>query len=188
MPWNLVFPVGTDIVSQAPPLFQQNWAFLQNSIGTDHFFNTGAPTEGHHKFSQYGNQVVAPVPAVDSVLYSQLTTLGLTGSSQLFLANSTNTRQVATFLGGTTVTPAGTTTIFTGNVLQPFFGWLHVVNGSVPSDYGVAFIYWNTSGTITVRQLFVNGSITAIAGTGPNIRVTTSANITVVWGMYTIPF
>lgn len=186
MAWVQVFPTGSTLISQSVAQIQANWLFLQNNINTDHYFNDPAH-EGHHRFSQYFSPGGDPALVADGAIYTK--NMGnIVITPQPFFLNSTGPRQMLTFFSGVTNLNAGDTSLFTtAAILPPFYGWIHIVNASVPNDYATGFIFWNGGATVTVRQLFVNGAITSITGQLTSVRAGSGGGITVQWAVYTIP-
>ena len=77
MPWNPNFPLGTTAVNQSPIPIQQNWAFLETNISTDHYFNDAtAANEGHHKYIQTLNLTPDPAVAAGMSAVSFVRTMG----------------------------------------------------------------------------------------------------------------
>jgi len=158
MPWNLVFPLGTDIVSQAPPFFQQNWAFLQANINTDHFFNdTVTPAnEGHHRFVKMKNFAGDPVLAgMDGEIYIKPNPSG--GTIQPFYRNATTIRQIPVFYSATNImgAPANNFNIFdlTGLTI-PFYGFFTIAQIGGAAQFCSGAITWD--GAAHVQQLSVS--------------------------------
>lgn len=188
MAWIQVFPTGPTLISQSVAQFQANWLFLQNNINTDHYFNDVAH-EGHHRFSQYFNPGGDPALAADGVVYTK--NMGnVVVTPQPFFQNSTNIRQIGTIWTGVQIFgSAGTFPIFNCAGQAPFYGWLHVVNASVPNDCATAFVFWNGGPTVKVVQQFVSGGLTAITAiASSSVAVTNiSGGITVQWAVHSIP-
>jgi len=189
MPWNQVFPLGTDQVSQAPALFQQNWAFLAGSIGQDHFFNTGAPNEGHHKFVQLlGAGDAALAAGMSAVAYSKA--MGTANSEQPFWRNAVNIRQIPTLLTGTTAPiPLGpqTTTVFNFAGQPATHGLFQIFMQGGVGAMGVGYYVWNGV-NVYVLQLGVSGTITGLSNSvNSRILVDTIASGTAQFSIYTLP-
>lgn len=130
MVWVQAFPTGPTLISQSVTQFQDNWLFLQNSINTDHFFNSGAPNEGHHRFTQTVNQVADPAVAVDSVSYTKL----INAKTQPFFRNSNNVYRVPFGQAGTTAVGAAggprTVNVLTFPAISGVFTVMANVNGA----------------------------------------------------------
>ena len=186
MAWVQVFPTGSTLISQSVAQIQANWLFIQSNINTDHFFDD-VTNEGHHRFSQYVNQGADPALATNGGEIYTKNMGNVVVTPQPFFRNSTNIRQMATFFSGVTNLNPGDTSLFTTAAQAPFYGWIHIVNAAVPNDYATGFIFWNGGATVTVRQLFVNGSITSITGALTSVRAGSAGGITVQWAVYCIP-
>jgi len=172
MPWNQVFPLGTDLVSNAPPLFQQNWAFINANINTDHYFNSGGATEGHHKFSQYFNQGIDPALIGDGEIYVKPSITS--GTIQPFYRNAINIRQIPTFTGGTIAIAGGITTgIVDLTGVQGFSGFFICFDLGGSANMASAAVVWDNVNA-RVSQLSVRGAVTALGEVGQFITITTT--------------
>ncbi len=191
MPWNQVFPLGTDQVSQAPALFQQNWAFLAGSIGQDHFFNTGAPNEGHHKFVQLlGAGDAALAAGMSAVEYSKAT--GNANTQQPYWRNATGIFQIPTTATGlvAVVTP-GTNNIYNFTGKPRSFGSVFLCD---PGNAGRAYAYCNYFWDPGLPQLAIlsivttNPGINTIGFIGNTLTCQTDFNGNVTFAINVQPF
>lgn len=177
MAWNATFPTQATRISQSVQQIQDNWAFLQTNINTDHYFNSGAPNEGHHRVVQYINQGADPAVAVDGVLYTKV---GAGGRTQPYFRNSTDVRSISTYINGTTVIAvAGTNNLVNLAGRAPFVGFVTMYRVGGTAIKGCAFVVWDTFNA-RVTTLVADGSITAIGESGTNITVTSGA-YTIEW-------
>jgi hypothetical protein len=100
MVWVQAFPQGNTLISQSVGTFQANNLAIETYANTDHFFNTGAPTEGHHRQIQLQNLGAPPAVALNSAIWSQN---NATGNAQPFFRNGVSTRGICCFESGTAV-------------------------------------------------------------------------------------
>lgn len=175
MPWNAAFPQPNDLVSQAPTPFQNNWAFLATNIGTDHYFNSGGTSEGHHRYSQYVDQAGDPALAAgcSGVVYVKDNTTA--GTKQLFYRNASNVRQIPLFqtVQYTFGAPGNNIPVYNfAGQLSPAMGGIYIYNVG-GSSYGHAIYYWNGS-TLRVSELVLSGNITDIDGNTTNLTVSST--------------
>lgn len=198
MPWNQVFPLGTSQVSQAPPLFQQNWAFLNTNINTDHFFNTGVPTEGHHQFVQLLDQGAAALAAgMNAVLYTRGT--GGSGTIQEPFWTNTNVvtpvQQIPTFITGTTACPAGvqnTTIINMAAGPQPnCMGFIQLFQQGAVNSFACAYYVWNGANVYVTNFVTGPGGLVNAITNSATSRITVNTNFAapsnVQWAIYLTP-
>jgi len=181
MSWDAVFPTGPTFINQSVPQFQANWAFLESNIGTDHFFDTGAPHEGHHQFVNLLSAGDAALAAgMSGVLYSKGT--GGSGTiNQPFWRNANaagDIQQIPTVLTGTTIAiGAGpqTTTVLDFNIgPQPHcHGIFEVFQQGATNAMGVGYYTWNGANCY-VLQLGVSTRITSVSNGATNILVSTN--------------
>lgn len=159
MAWNPTFPTPATRISQSVQQIQDNWAFLQTNINTDHFYNSGAPNEGHHRFVQLITQGADPALALNGVLYSKAVT---GGTIQPFYRNATNIQQVPTIRSGVAAVGGGGGNFSLANLAgtQPFSGFITSVDQATTATRGCAFIIWDGA-AIGVTTLGVAGSIVA---------------------------
>ena len=178
MAWVQLFPTSATLVSNSVNQLQDNWLFLQNNIDTDHFFNTGAPTEGHHRYFVTQNRADPGALLLDAMLYSKVSGTG----NELTLKNSQSVRSmVARFSGTDTFGAAGSYNIGPDfNGLEPCFGMFYIMaTNNSGRGYGM---YANLGGgNFTMDQQFVAGTITGIGKSGTFIQISVSAAVTVQW-------
>lgn len=177
MPWNAAFPQPNDLVSQAPTPFQNNWAFLATNIGTDHYFNSGGATEGHHRFSQYVDQAGDPALAAgcSGVVYVKPNTTG--GTQQLFYRNASNVRQIPLYHSPGVYTfgaPGNNIPVFDfAGTLNPCIG-LFLTYRVGQASQSSALFFWDGA-TLNVTELSKSGSVTAIGSSGTNLTMSSSS-------------
>lgn len=183
MPWNAAFPQPNDLVSQAPTPFQNNWAFLATNIGTDHYFNSGGATEGHHRYSQYVNQVTTPALSAGTSGQIFVKPNTTAGSQQPFFNNgntsdAVNTRQIPTMYSPGTYTfgaPGNNIPVFdfTGQP-SPVLGTFYTYNvGTTSRTYGCASFFWDGT-RLAVNEIAVSGNLTVIDRSGTSITLSSS--------------
>ena len=182
MAWNPTFPTPATRISQSVQQIQDNWAFLQTNINTDHFYNSGAPNEGHHRFVQHVNQGADPVVAVAGVLYTKVG-LAPDNANQLFFRNNYNVRQVSSYIMDSTVVGGAGVHNLVNLAGTPDFMGFFMAHRQGANGRAFAYLIWDGA-TIFLTQLSAVGSITAIGFTGTTLQVTTNAGGTIDW-MYT---
>jgi hypothetical protein len=180
MVWVQAFPTGATLISQSVAQMQANNLALQTYANTDHFFNTGAPSEGHHRQVQLQNLGAVPAVALSSAIWSQNNP---SGNSQPHFINSTT--HLDTILVGSTsgtIGPVGAGTFnvldFTG--LPKCQGILMINDRANYTNSAFAFVSYG-NGTVHVRQIVVHGTVTSIQSLTPHVRMTTTAGGT--WEM-----
>lgn len=191
MPWNQVFPLGTSQVSQAPTLFQQNWAFINTNLNMDHYFNAVNPNnEGHHKFVQMLDQGGDPALAagMSAVEYSKAT--GNVNMEQPYWRNAVGIRQIPTVITGTVAVAVGTTqNMFSFVGLPRSMGLISVQDPTGASNNTVAFYFRDTVNNIVVTNISNGGNILALAGVLLNtITIQTNYNGNAFFQIYTMPY
>ena len=196
MVWVQLFPLGTTFINQSVTQFQDNWLFLQTNINKDHFFNTGAPDEGHHKFVNLLSAGDAALAAgMSGVLYSKGT--GGSGTiNQPFWRNANAAgaiQQIPTLLTGTTIAigaGAQTTTVLDFNIgPQPnCHGIFEVFVQGSTNSMAVGYYTWNGTNCY-VLQLGRSNLITSVSNGVTNILVSTNlaAPGVVQYAVYTLP-
>lgn len=179
MAWNAIFPTPATRISQSVQQIQDNWAFLQANINTDHYFNSGAPNEGHHRFVQLVDQGADPVVAVSSVFYSKL---GPGGASQPYFRNGTDVRAVTTYINGNFVLAGPGVYLLDLSTYPPFVGYFSIYRQGGSAGNGCAFVVWDTFNA-RVSQITVRGSIVSIGEATTNIAINTTsgAGVTLQW-------
>ncbi len=165
MVWVQAFPASGTNVSNVGQT-QANWLFLQQTIGTDHYFNTMDNRNGHHQFVQtLGTGADSAVAAgMNGVLYNKLQ--GTANIPQMFWReNVGNTiRQVPTILTGTLAYPVikivASIINFVGLPFTSGLFTLYMVGFPTVSWQG--FVIWeNTAGgTLTVNEITSTGDVT----------------------------
>jgi len=200
MPWNATFPTGPTLINQSVTPFQNNWAFLATNIGTDHYFNVGAPNEGHHKFVQYVNQSPNPATAVDGCSFTRSTgpvaTPAIIPSWPHFKNASYTYRQILGFSRQFVAGGAGTINLFTftASVDGPIAGTFYVYLNGTPSRCASVNFFWDGTTLATIPTSFfqANNQITAlglISGGNTTIMQATVAGAgTYNWAFTAIPF
>lgn len=107
MAWVQLFPTGNTLISQSVGQIQANWLFIQNNINTDHSFNTGAPSEGHHKFMHLPTQGADQAVILTGVVYQKANTSG--NPMLYYRTTQSGINQIATGAYGTiAIAGAGT--------------------------------------------------------------------------------
>lgn len=176
MAWIQLFPTGNKLMSQSVTQMQDNNLALQTYAATDHFFNTGAPTEGHHKFMHMQNQGVVPPIVLDTVICS----VAVAGHSQPFFRNAGGAKEITMNQYGTVIAGgAGVHNLPTFAGTPRCQGILMISDHANYSNSGFAFVSWN--GTVHTRQIVVHGTITAVASATPFATFTTTAAGTFEW-------
>ncbi len=164
MVWVQVFPTGATFINQSVPQFNDNWLFLQNNINTDHFFNTGGATEGHHKFMQLfdtGNPAIAGGAA--GVLYATATPGGV---EQTWFHNTTlnqiNQIPVGFFDQQNNV---GAQVFFNMGPQPQFAGFFIIYQIGGTANQGSGMVVWDGINA-RVTQTSVRGQVTLIGDNG----------------------
>jgi hypothetical protein len=177
MVWVQVFPTGATLINQSVQQFNDNWLFLQNNINTDHYFDTGAPFEGHHRFSQYVNQAGDPGLLTDGAVYVKPNSTG--GSIQPFFENAINVRQIPTCLNRGVIAGVANTTFSILNLLgtlTPVTGLVFVYKVGGISSVACGFVTYDGSGP-TVGVISLGNFITAMGATPNNVTITLANNV-----------
>lgn len=192
MTWNLVFPTGPTLISDSVIPFQQNWAFLQTNIGIDHYFNTGAPNEGHHKFVQtIGTGADAALSAgMNGVLYNKTT--GTANIPQPFWQQSADnfTRQIPTIFTGTVVYAGGNVLTPVINMATKYFsnGLFFIYQLGSLGTFAQCIVVWDNvaGGQVTFVNLDVGGITLTVTGNSTiNMQSAVAGNYR--WQLFTIP-
>lgn len=190
MTWNQVFPLGTTQISQSVTPFQQNWAFLAANIGTDHFFNTGVPNEGHHQFVQLLDQgPIALAAGMSGVLYSQAT--GSANMEQPYWTNAVGVRQIPTAITGTVAVASGPTTQLMVSLtgLPRSMGLISAQDPNNATSFGLGFYFRDSSPLLNIINISAGGNITGFSPlTNNGIYITTKYNGNAVYQVYTMPY
>ncbi len=167
MVWNAVFPLGTTQINQSVQQFQDNWAFLQTNINTDHFFNTGAPTEGHHRQVYTNNQGADPALAgMDAVIYTKA--VGTSPATVPFIRTASGALPIPNY--------SNLTVVYAGPGTAPILTFLGLVHGQ-------GLIYFSDINNSANRALCfysydgVNGNISPIVVTAGISAITVLANV-----------
>ncbi len=184
MVWVQLFPTGATFINQSVQQIQDNWLFLQTNINTDHYFNSGAPNEGHHRFSQYVNQAGDPALTVDGVVYVKPNP---GGSIQPFFRNANTaagTRQICTFENPGFYTfgaPGNNIPVLDLTGRPGFYGFFLTAQIGGSLNEGCAYVVWDGANA-RVIQLGVRGQITAIGENGTFITMssTTAGNFQLI--------
>ena len=207
MPWNQVFPVGTSQVSQAPTLFQQNWAFINTNLNTDHFFNSITPAnEGHHSQVQLLDQGPRALAAgMSGAMYAN--TAGNVATEQPYWVNAVGTFQIPTVITGQTAVIVGLTNLFNfvGRPRSSGFVAAHDPNNTTSRQ--VTFYWWNGANVIVggnfggnalvspsfpvapvALDLFTGGNGLGFAGVGSILTITSNYAGTTTYQIFAMPY
>lgn len=152
MAWVQLFPTNNTLISASVNQIQQNWLFLQQNINTDHSFNTGAPSEGHHRFMHLPTQGADPAVILTGVVYQKA---NLAGSPRLYYRTTVpvaRIEQIPTAMTGMVNLPVGA-------------GWTNVINLAGQPSFGGIFTAFDP--TIPDRQCAMT---IAFWGGGPAAR------------------
>jgi hypothetical protein len=170
MAWVQLFPTNATPINQSVNQIQQNWLFIQNNINTDHFFNSGAPTEGHHRFVHLPAQVADPIVALAGVIYAKN---NASGHPRLYYNAPEGVSQIPTsqifpnilLPNAPPATDIAVVNFAGGN---PFYGivWVHDIADN--NNYAVAAINFigGMGASARVAQIAVAGRITRINDAG----------------------
>lgn len=184
MAWDPNFPTPGTRISQSVQQIQNNWAFLQNNINTDHFYNSGAPNEGHHRFVQLITQGADPALALNGVLYSKAVT---GGTIQPFYRNATNIQQIPTVRSGVTAVGGGGGTFALTNLAgtQTFSAFITSVDQANLNTRACGFVVWDGA-LLRVDNLSSSGNIVTLTTTGvTSIAVTSNGAHNNQWNIIT---
>lgn len=168
MAWVQLFPTNNTLISQSVQQIQDNWLFIQNNINTDHYFNTGAPNEGHHQFVHLPTQGADPAVLLTGVVYQKLNGAGV---PRLYYRSSDGPEQIATCVNFSVVLPAG----LGPHVIYDFAahnnsaGFIMIKSSTAPATRVGAF--YNHSPALFVDEMYRNGAITSIQITGTAITI-----------------
>jgi hypothetical protein len=157
MVWVQAFPTNNTLISQSVGQIQANWLFLQQNIGTDHYFDTGNANEGHHQFSQYVNQAGDPALAVDGVVYVKPN--ASSGAIQPYFRNAGSIRQLPVFYSVINAmgAPGANFALFNLAGFQvPFYGFFIVAQVGGAANQASGIIAWD--GTTNITQLSASGN------------------------------
>ena len=176
MVWNAVFPTANTQINQSVTQIQDNWAFLETTIGADHYFNTGA-TNGYHQQVHMNNLGADPaLNGMDAVFYTKETGAAL--FPVLYQRDSTGVSQIPTYSPQSTVfVGPGTQTIFSITSIGDFNGIVCISDNANPGNRGMAFFAYDGV-AIAVTQLAVSGLITSITASANHVQVTVSGAVT----------
>ena len=179
MPWVQSFPTGPTLISDSVNQIGDNWLFLQDEINTDHFFNTGAPTEGHHRYLVTENRTDPASLQLDAMLYSKVSGRG----NELAFKNSQSVRTLVARYAGREIFPAaGIYTLVGPNTdfsqVEPCFGMIFVM-AEDNSGRGYAMFANDGQGNFVVNQRFVAGTITGIFNLSTILSFQVSAAVTI---------
>lgn len=171
MAWVQLFPTNNTLISQSVNQIQQNWLFIQNNINTDHFFNTGAPSEGHHRFVHLVTQGADPAVILTGVVYQKNT---FTGNPRLFYNTVSGPEQISTSVQLIHVNcPAGAPGVDVPVIdlvgFHNFRGTIWVVDEANPGNRASALLMFDAAPH--VDQVAVHGAITNINGAGTVINI-----------------
>lgn len=157
MTWNATFPTPTTRINQSVTQIQNNWAFLATNINTDHYFNTGTNTEGHHKFVQMAAGADPALAAgMNGVIYTKNNGAGL---AEPFFRNASVISQIPIIYTITNPTgaPGNNIPLFDLSTLPATFSALftiYQVGGSANQASGM--VVWDGS-TVQVSQITAGG-------------------------------
>lgn len=187
MTWNAVFPTGGTLISQSVTQIQNNWAFIATNISTDHYFNSGAPNEGHHKFVQLVNQGGDAAAAVNGVFYSKVNGAG---NTQPWFNNGNIIAQVPViFTTSVTFGAPGTSfvnflTANAGGAMPAFSGTAQIIQQGGAANFATVSLSYS-AGSVTVgsNPQQAGAQISAITGGANRLQWTSS-----VAGTYNVIF
>ena len=176
MAWVQLFPTNATPISQSVNQIQQNWLWIQNTMDTDHYFNTGAPFDGHHKFMHIPTIGADPAIVLTGVVYQRV---NLAGNPMLYYRNA---------VGG--VMQLSTATREQVNIVGAGV-WNVIDFAGRPNQVGGLIIYENVAvtGSFLGEYLFIGGGlrvvgvisgiITGYAAVGTILQLTTTAACTI---------
>lgn len=73
MGWNGTSPVGSQSVKDNRTIIQDNTTYIENTVGQDHFWNSGGTTDGHHKYMQtVATNIASTSVATNTLLQTQM--------------------------------------------------------------------------------------------------------------------
>ena len=196
MTWTPVFPTGPRLISQSIVPFQQNWAFLAANIGTDHYFNTGTNTEGHHRFVQMANGGNPVIQAgMNGVSYVKVA--GTAASWPFFRNADTATSVYRTVLARTdtkAIVVALNQTVIDFSVLEGtntvIGGYVLMYDAANVNNFATMFYTWAAAGAqLQVYNVVRNGAIAAARAVGGNIiEIDATAAFTLNYQVTVCPF
>jgi len=174
MPWVQAFPTNNTLINQSVNQIQQNWLAIQNNINTDHFFNTGAPNEGHHNFVQMPTQGADPAVALSGALYVKAAPRD--AELRPFYRNAVEVSQLTT---ATEIFPiaipgaAGTYTVIDyAAPATPAFWGIVMVGDEAFWGNSAAAIVMSFAGGIFVRTIYAAGTFTGLSANGTQLQLT----------------
>lgn len=180
MAWVQLFPTNNTLISQSVNQIQQNWLFLQNNINTDHYFNSGAPSEGHHKFVHLPTQGADPAVILTGVVYQKNSPAG--SPALYYRTGPSGITQVSTaYVGDINFAGPGLGNILNLNGLPRSMGILNIVRYNNMATRAHAYLYWDGAGLMAITDQSLAGHITFISPAGTNIQVTVDAACHLFW-------
>ncbi len=194
MVWDPNFPLQTTNINQSTLQIRTNWNFLATSIGTDHYYNTGAPNEGHHRFVQMPNSVATPALAAGMNGVIANTTEGIAATIPSWPRFRNSTANYSTALVEHRQFNAAVATVvnlfkFVGSDF-PVCGTFFATAGGL--DFATCNYTWdNIRLTITSISTGVGSSIgpMSVNGPGNTIQVLVSiVPITISWTRTIVPY
>lgn len=144
MPWNTDYPDGSISVKANESIGQENTTYTKTTMNVDHYWDTGANEDGHHKRVEMTKESSDPSisAGMDGVVYLKDTTEGRTEG---FYRNSNGIYQyIPSFKSGSlSITSTSS----------------YVTVTSVPANvYGQIFIYHNDKDEIQVATFISSGT------------------------------
>lgn len=181
MSWNASFPTPATRISQSVSQIQNNWAFINTNINVDHYFNVGAPNEGHHQFVNVPNQAMDVAPSLNNILYAKN---GSGGNSQLYRNNGVDVRQLAIFTNGSTVIAgAGTSNLINLSGIPNYMGFVLASQNGSSLINACMFSVWDGA---TSRGTSIVGAGITLGVSGTYVTITTTGPMTVLWDIITL--
>lgn len=175
MPWVQAFPTNNTLINQSVNQIQQNWLAIQNNINTDHFFNTGAPNEGHHNVINMPRQAAHPALALDGSLYVKTAY----NSVRPYFRSALEINQIPTVTGHFPIVLGEGFGPF--NVIDydfphipDFFGFVMVADNNNWVNSATAVLRWASPDgphALYVNPIAVSGTITGIGSNGTFLTI-----------------
>lgn len=168
MPYTANVPQPTQTIAQSRPIINANFKFIPTSLQQDHYFNTGAMTEGSHKQCTMTNIAdPAALPAGTNGIYyvGSGKPKFYDGTTAYFLEIS----QSATVITkGTVALTTSAATVFTATANSCGYCWVWRVTGSLTNAYSMES--WISNGSNVLMANLDNPGI-AISSSGLNLQM-----------------
>lgn len=178
MAWVQLFPTNATRISQSVAQIQANWLFIQQNINTDHYFNSGAPNEGHHKFMHLPTQGADPAVILTGIVYQKN---NASARPRLYyrtaaIGGFTRIEQIPTAITGRKVLAAGagTNTILNFAGQPAFQGFFSAYQAGTTGNRCCAAIFFDGV-TLKTTQLGRHGIITEVTHAAANLQVKKTA-------------